>query len=220
MPRSAMTQERPFTIMKTFPATGALIVSGVAAMTGLVLSGAQAEGQDLVRQTIQSAPVVPVEKPPVPETAEETPEPKRLVAEKKSPETNWSARCVTDTSGQTSACHVIQRIKRNKTGALLMSVLVELPVKTLKPELKLNLPLGLYLPAGTTLQVDKTPTKEIQIETCDVKGCYAGIGVDEDMLIALKRGNTMTVTFQNVARQPIAIPVTLVGFTAAFAKIR
>ncbi len=220
MPRSAMTQLRPFTTMKTLAAAGVLALCGVVCAAGFGLSTAHAEGQELAKQSIQSAPVVPVEKPPVPETAEATPEPKRLVAEKKPPETNWSARCVTDNNGQTSACHVIQRIKRNKTGALLMSVLVELPVKTLKPELKLNLPLGLYLPAGTTLQVDKTPTKEIQIETCDVKGCYAGIGVDEDMLTALKRGNTMTVTFQNVARQPIAIPVTLVGFTAAFAKIR
>lgn len=215
-----MTQLQLFTISKTFPAAGALAVCGLLGVAGFWLPVANAQSQELAKQSIQSAPVVPVEKPPVPETAEVTPEPKRLVAEKKPPETNWSARCVTDASGQTSACHVIQRIKRNKTGALLMSVLVELPVKTLKPELKLNLPLGLYLPAGTTLQVDKTPTKEIQIETCDVKGCYAGLGVDEDMLTALKRGNTMTVTFQNVARQPIAIPVTLVGFTAAFAKIR
>lgn len=215
MQRSAMTQLRPFKTTRTFPAAGVLALCCAVCAAGLGLSIAHAQGREPAGQ-----PVRPVEKPSVPVTAEVTPEPKRLVAEKKPPETNWSARCVTGAGGQTSACHVIQRIKRNKTGALLMSVLVELPVKTLEPELKLNLPLGLYLPAGTTLQVDRTPTREIQIETCDVKGCYAGIGLDEDMLTALKRGNTMTVTFQNVARQPIAIPVTLVGFTAAFAKIR
>jgi invasion protein IalB len=37
--------------------------------------------------------------------------------------------------------------------------------------------------------------------------------------LTLKRGSTLTVTFQNLAKQPIVVPVTLVGFTAAFAKI-
>ncbi len=182
--------------------------------------------QNRIMKLAQAGPVVPLEKPEPPvslepvQPVEPALEPKRLIAEMKSPETNWSARCIRTPAGVTSSCHVIQRIKRNKTGALLMSVLVDLPVKSLQPELKLSLPLGLYLPAGTTLKVDRAPTQEIEIETCDSKGCYAGLEVDEQLLTALKLGNTLTVTFQNLAKEPIAVPVTLVGFTAALAKIR
>ena len=202
----------------------------LASAVGVVFAGvsvwptlAAENKQKRIIRLAQEGTVVPLEKPEPPvslEPVEPAQEPKRLIAEMKSPETNWSARCTRTPAGVTSSCHVIQRIKRNKTGALLMSVLIDLPVKSLQPELRLSLPLGLYLPAGTTLKVDRAPTKEIEIETCDSKGCYAAVSVDEPLLTALKLGNTLTVTFQNVAKEPIAVPVTLVGFTAAFAKIR
>lgn len=179
--------------------------------------------ESLITRLFRAVPVVPVQKPAPPvslKREEPAPEPKRLIAKLKSPETNWSARCIRSPAGVTSSCHVVQRIIRNRTGALLMSVLVDLPVKSLKPELKLSLPLGLYLPAGTTLKVDRAPAKEVEIVTCDSKGCYAEVDVDEPLMTALQLGSTLTVTFQNVAKQPIAVPVTLVGFTAALAKIQ
>lgn len=168
-----------------------------------------------------SVPVVPAEMPemPVPKT-DETPETTNLVAEKKPPETNWSPRCQSSPAGEIVDCRVTQNIELTKTGHRLLSVVVRIPRETGSPVMMFNLPHGLYLPAGTTLQIDRTDPKAIVIETCDVKGCYASVNVDEVLLAALKQGSTLTVTFQNLARQPIAVPVTLVGFTAAFAKIQ
>jgi invasion protein IalB len=168
----------------------------------------------------QTAPVIPPEKPGVPAVrTEETLEPANLVAEKKSPETNWSARCVNNPEGQVVDCRVTQNIALTKTGQRLLAVVVRIPRDTGAPAMTLNLPHGLFLPAGTTLQIDKAVPKEIGIETCDAKGCYASLEVDGELLLTLKRGSTLTVTFQNLAKQPIVVPVTLVGFTAAFAKI-
>jgi invasion protein IalB len=170
----------------------------------------------------QAAPVIPAEKPepPAAKEGEEPPEPANLVAEKKSPETNWSAKCVNSADGALVDCRVTQNIALTKTGQRLLAVVVRIPRETGSPVMTLNLPHGLYLPAGTTLQIDKTDPREIVIETCDSKGCYATLDVDEELLVSLKKGSTLTVTFQNLAKQPIAVPVTLIGFTAAYAKIR
>jgi invasion protein IalB len=164
--------------------------------------------------------VIPAEKPDVPAVkTEEAPGPANLVAEKKSPETNWSARCVNNPEGQIVDCRVTQNIALTKTGQRLLAVVVRIPRDTGAPAMTLNLPHGLFLPAGTTLQIDKATPKELVIDTCDSKGCYASLDVDNELLMILKKGSTLTVTFQNLAKQPIVVPVTLVGFTAAFAKI-
>lgn len=143
-----------------------------------------------------------------------------LVAEKKPPETNWSAKCDKDSTGQDTDCRVVQSIQLTKTKQTLLSVVVRKPSGNVRPLMTFNLPHGLFLPAGTTLQVDQTPEIVVPIETCDAKGCYASMNVNSEMLVALKRGATMTVTFQNLARKPIGVPVTLVGFTAAFSEIQ
>lgn len=201
-------------------------IAAVAAVVGACVAGSVVPGPSGGRayasswKLSQTAPVVPAQKPDLPIVkTEETPEPANLVAEKKSPETNWSARCMSNPEGQITDCRVTQNIALTKTGHRLLAVVVRIPRDTGAPAMTLNLPHGLFLPAGTQLQVDKTAPKEIVIETCDAKGCYASLDVDPELLMSLKKGSTLTVTFQNLAKQPIVVPVTLVGFTAAFAKI-
>lgn len=143
-----------------------------------------------------------------------------LVAEEKPPETNWSAKCDQDDLGEKTNCRVVQSIQLTKTKQTLLSVLVRRPSGDVRPLMTLNLPHGLYLPAGTTIKIDQTQAFGVPVETCDAKGCYASLSVEDEMLTALKKGATMIVTFQNLARQPINVPVTLVGFTAAFEKIQ
>ncbi len=151
---------------------------------------------------------------------EENRDPTNLVAEKKPPETNWKAKCVNDEQGASVDCRVVQNIQLTKTKQRLLSVMVRMPTLTRQPALVFNLPHGLYLPAGTTIQIDKSAPFALEIETCDQKGCYANMPADTELLTALMRGANLIVTFQNLARKPIAVPVTLVGFTAAFEKIR
>lgn len=192
----------------------------VVAATGLVWASVSSQGGSASGWTVaQATSPGPEEKPETPAEDGEAPEPANLVAEKKPPETNWSARCVNSDEGAVVDCRVTQNIALTKTGQRLLAVVVRIPTNSRTPAMTLNLPHGLFLPAGTTLQIDKTPPKEILVETCDAKGCYASLDVDDDLLTGLKKGSTLTVTFQNLAKQPIVVPVTLVGFTAAFAKI-
>jgi len=82
-----------------------------------------------------------------------------------------------------------------------------------------QVPLGLFLPSGLKLNVDDGASEELQLQTCDASGCYAGGQVSETLLAALKRGTTLSILFENLQRQPVTIPVQLAGFTAAYTKI-
>ncbi len=83
----------------------------------------------------------------------------------------------------------------------------------------LHLPHGMHLPAGVVIRVDKGKPIKVAIQTCDLRGCFAGVPVDAVMLKAKKRGQTLSVALRNLKKQTIAINLNLKGFTAAFKKL-
>jgi len=83
-----------------------------------------------------------------------------------------------------------------------------------------QLPLGLNLPGGARLQVDDGKVVELLIQTCENRGCYANTQISPDLLAALKSGKQLKVSFQNLAKETITIPMPLADFTAAYDKIK
>jgi hypothetical protein len=48
------------------------------------------------------------------------------------------------------------------------------PADTKAPVIMIQTPLDLFLPAGVTLSVDGGNPVPFELQTCNVKGCYAG----------------------------------------------
>jgi invasion protein IalB len=86
--------------------------------------------------------------------------------------------------------------------------------------LLLQLPLGLNLPAGAKVQVDDRKVTDLQIQTCENRGCYASTPVAADLLAALKSGKQMKVAFQTMNKEIVTIPMPLGDFAAAYDKIK
>ena len=103
-----------------------------------------------------------------------------------------------------------------------MKVLLKFVVaaETRAPVALVQLPLGLNLPAGAKFQVDDGKTSELQIQTCEARGCYANLQISPDMLAALKSGKQLKISFQNLAKETISIPMPLADFAAAYEKIK
>ena len=59
----------------------------------------------------------------------------------------------------------------------------------------------------------------MQVQTCDDKGCYAGAPLPAAMLEALQSTATLTVTFQDLKQQGIAVTVPMAGFAMANQKL-
>jgi len=73
---------------------------------------------------------------------------------------------------------------------------------------------------GAKLQVDDGKTADLQIQTCENRGCYAGAAIAPDVLAALKSGKELKLSFQNLAKETITIPMPLTDFAAAYDKIK
>jgi invasion protein IalB len=136
------------------------------------------------------------------------------------PPGGWIARCSSASRGAPLECAIEQSAVLTKTGQLIVLVNIRVSAETRAPVALVQLPLGLNLPAGARLQVDDGKASDLQIQTCEARGCYANLQISPDVLAALKSGKQLKISFQNMAKETIAIPMPLADFATAYEKIK
>ncbi len=132
----------------------------------------------------------------------------------------WAARCTSMSRSAPLECAMEQTAVLSKTGQLIVLVNIRMPADTRAPVALVQLPLGLNLPGGAKLQVDDGNATDLQIQTCENRGCYAGSPIAPDLLAALRSGKQLKVSFQNLSKETITIPIPLADFAAAYDKIK
>lgn len=132
----------------------------------------------------------------------------------------WVARCSSASRSAPLECAIEQSAVLTKTGQLIVLVNVRVSAETRAPVALVQLPLGLNLPAGAKFQVDDGKTSELQIQTCEARGCYANLQISPDVLAALKSGKQLKVSFKNLNKETLTVPMPLADFAAAYEKIR
>jgi invasion protein IalB len=141
-------------------------------------------------------------------------------AEGSGQQSGWVVRCSSVSRDAPLECAMEQNAVLTKTGQTIILINVRIAPDTRTPIALLQLPLGLNLPVGAKLQVDEGKTVDLQIQTCENRGCYASTPIAPDLLATLRSGKQLKVSFQNMAKETIAIPMPLGDFAAAYDKIK
>src|SRR5262245_441266 len=170
--------------------------------------------------TQQAAPTQPAAPTPRAQTPPPASEPQQTQTFNVSAGTGWVAKCVSESRQSPVECSMEQTLSLPNTGQLVASVLVRVPADTHQPVMMIQLPVGLYIPAGLSLQIDDGKAQPVPLQTCDLKGCYAGMQVSQELLTSLKSGKRLTMTFQNMAKNNVTVPIPLGNFTDAYQKIQ
>jgi invasion protein IalB len=136
------------------------------------------------------------------------------------PPPGWAARCSSPSRDAPLECAIEQTAVLSKTGQLIILVNIRVPSDTHTPVALVQLPLGLNLPAGAKFQVDDGKSIDLQVQTCENRGCYASTPIAPDVLTALRSGKQLKVSFQNLGKETISIPIPLADFAAAYDKIK
>jgi invasion protein IalB len=129
----------------------------------------------------------------------------------------WTVQCANPGAGL--QCKALQTILMAETRQLLLAVSVNKSAEGKNGAMLLHLPHGLFNPAGVTMAVDDAPAETLQIQTCDANGCYAGTPITPDKLAAMTKGTKLNVTFEDLKRQKITVPLPLKGFEDAYKKL-
>jgi invasion protein IalB len=155
--------------------------------------------------------------PPPPRTQVGTPARSATPQSERHEAPGWTVNCVN--SGKGLDCKAAQTIVLAKTRQLLLSASVNKPAGDESAALLLRLPHGLFNPAGVTVAVDDGKPEMLEIQTCDAKGCYAGQAIPPGKLAEMSKGRKLLVSFQNLKKQKITVPLPLKGFAQAYSKL-
>jgi invasion protein IalB len=174
----------------------------------------------LISPAFSQTPQAPKAKT-LPRAAQETPSPTPAPPVDAAPASpGWIARCSSASRDAPLECAIEQTAVLTKTGQLIVLFNIRIASDTRQPIAIIQLPLGLNLPAGAKLQVDDGKVSELQIQTCEQRGCYANSPIAADLLAAMKSGKQLKVSFQNLGKETITIPMPLADFAAAYDKIK
>jgi len=132
---------------------------------------------------------------------------------------NWVVRCDTPAKGA-KRCRMVQVVRLKDSGQRLMQIGVSRVEGADAPMASVILPLGIYLPAGLTIQVDENEALRAPIEQCSRAGCEARLQMTEALAAQMKAGKTAKYTFQNVLRKDVTVPAPLAGFATAFGEMK
>lgn len=136
------------------------------------------------------------------------------------PESGWRTSCAAADRSVALNCSVEQRVVIGETGRSLVNVMVRVDGAERIPALMVQVPLGLYLPAGVTILIDKAKPEKLDLQTCDGAGCYAGMALSDKFLALMIAGRQLSITFQDLAKQKVNVTMPLLGFSAGFQKIK
>ncbi|EHK59331.1 invasion associated locus B family protein [Allomesorhizobium alhagi] len=147
--------------------------------------------------------------------AQETPKAEAL----EKPVNAWVVNCASGASGGALECQMSQNLTEAKTGQRVLTVTIRKQAKDGAMAMLLALPHDLFIPSGASYQIDAGEKKAVAIQTSDQNGAYAAVPLDAALITALKTGTNLNIGMESVTRKPVAIPLSLNGFTAAIDKL-
>ena len=130
----------------------------------------------------------------------------------------WRVECSGD--GKTLDCRAVQQLFQRDTRQLLVSMLVRKAPDPKAALVTLQLPLGLNLTEPVQLKVDNGQPERHPIQTCTNTGCFVSLTAGERLVTAMRSGTEIKITVQDASKNPIEMPLPLLGFGIAFDKAK
>ena len=136
---------------------------------------------------------------------------------------SWGVNCQAQATDKKMVCSLSQSTVVAKSRQRFVTITIrkwsgkEAPTPHL---MVLQLPHGLALAAGATVQVDDKKANKLAMFTSDAQGVYARMGVTADLLKSMRKGKGMKINFVASTGRKFILPVSLKGFSAGFDKLK
>lgn len=129
---------------------------------------------------------------------------------------NWTARCEQAPGSSVQHCFIFQNLVLKESGRRVVHMAVGYLTADGQAAAVITMPLGISLPPGASISVDGAAPQEFAIERCDTNGCVGALALSDQLIAQLKRGREARISFHDSSRRRIAVPLSLLGFTAGF----
>lgn len=137
----------------------------------------------------------------------------------KSVHADWQVRCDTPPGAQGEQCALIQSVTAEDRPNVGLTVIVLKTADQKSRLMRVLAPLGVLLPSGLGLKIDKTDVGRAGFVRCLPNGCVAEVQMDENLMKQMRSGQAATFIIFQTPEEGIGIPMSLKGFGEGFDKL-
>ncbi len=132
---------------------------------------------------------------------------------------DWQIRCETPPGAQSEQCALFQSVVAEDRANVGLTVLVLRTADQKTRLMRVQVPLGVLLPAGLGLKVDQADVGRAGFVRCTLRGCYAEVVMDDELIKKLRAGKTATFFIFQTPEEGIGFPMSLKGFGEGYDKL-
>lgn len=132
---------------------------------------------------------------------------------------DWQLRCDTPPGAQGEQCALIQSVTAEDRPKVGLTIIVLRTADQKSRLMRVLAPLGVLLPSGLGLTIDKTDIGRAGFVRCLPNGCVAEVVMDENLTRQLRTGRSATFIIFQSPEEGIGIPVSLEGFAEGFDRL-
>jgi invasion protein IalB len=129
--------------------------------------------------------------------------------------TPWTKLCGKGQEADAKQVCATGREGRTDVGFLVVSAVLIEPEGAPSKILRITLPLGMALQAGTRVIVDQGQPINAPFVACFPNGCMAEIEASGELIGKMKKGQGLVVQGYHMQRGPVAVPIPLAEFAKA-----
>jgi invasion protein IalB len=132
---------------------------------------------------------------------------------------DWQIRCDTPPGAQSEQCALMQSVVAEDRANVGLTVIVLKTADQKSRVLRVIAPLGVLLPAGLGLVIDKADVGHTGFVRCLPRGCFAEVVMDDNLMQQLRTGQSATFIIFQTPEEGIGFPLSLKGFGEGFDKL-
>jgi invasion protein IalB len=132
---------------------------------------------------------------------------------------DWQIRCDTPPGAQSEQCALMQSVVAEDRANVGLTVIVLKTADQKSRVLRVIAPLGVLLPAGLGLVIDKVDVGRAGFVRCLPRGCFAEVVMDDTLIKQLRTGQSATFIIFQTPEEGIGFPMSLKGFGEGFDKL-
>ena len=132
---------------------------------------------------------------------------------------DWQIRCDTPPGAQSEQCALIQSVVAEDRSNAGLTVIVLKTADQKSRLMRVLAPLGVLLPSGLGLKIDKTDVGRAGFVRCLPNGCVAEVVMDDNLVKQLRSGQTATFIIFQTPEEGIGFPMSLKGFGEGFDRL-
>jgi invasion protein IalB len=128
----------------------------------------------------------------------------------------WETRCETPPGASSEQCAVLQSVVDDDRPNITLVIIALKTADRKSRLLRVIAPLGVLLPSGISIRVDKDDLGRMNFVRCLPNGCVAEVFLDDKLLAKLEAGGQVTFVLFETPEEGVGVPTQLAGFKDSF----